>query len=1137
VQALEDRLAPAIVTVTGATDGPLASLAGNGTLELREAIQLTNNLGTTIDGITTDDYFSNTIQFDNSLDGQTISLSAIGDGSAGPAAFGIPSSNGTTLVIDGQTGLTRGITLERSSIATFRLLNVGHGSELTLKGLTVRNFGARGGAGGSGDGAGGGGAAGLGGAIFNQGILTISDSTLTGNFARGGDGGNRAGNQGPGSGGGGMGGAGVGRENTDSVGGNGGGPNGGLGGEKHYPGGAATGLGGGGGGGSRTQIFASLVYQGGAGGFGGGGGGGGSDNYSELNPDYTGDVGGSGGFGGGGGAAGHDSSPGSDMEGAGGFGGGNASAVGNGGGGGGAGMGGAIFNHKGIVRISNSTLSGNAAAGGGGGTGVVSAGVFGVSGAAGKGLGGAVFNYNGDVQLNHSTFAGNFAPDDGGAVYSLSNGATQARAFINNTILADSHLTFLGTFYQSPNDLKVGVINGGSATVTGGSNLIESSTTTGATSTLTNTVTGDPQLGPLQNNGGWTPTMVPLAGSPAIDGGTLTDTYFDQRGMTRRGPNRDSGVFDWPDIGAYERTALTYTATSVSRLKGADNPAFTGSVSGLATNQSLATATSGTIAFTSSATASSGVGSYAITGSGLTSVGYDFRQATGNSTALTVLAVTAANLQAALATQKSLTLQVGPTDAVGNISAINALPAQSSPATITLNLESGSYPGLVASPPANVTLILSGAGSSVTFAGSGPALTVTTGTVIVRQVTFNTPTNSPAILVTGGSFTLRGATVQETTGGNQSAVLVTGGTADLGTAADPGNNTFNVNGLGLLLRNTGPSPVSALGDVFQLNGAQLTDPYRTADLMDDGLDSAGRGLVTFVAQNAFVTKTSGGIQRAVNLVPAGYTINVQAGGSYGDYTVGSKLLTVAFQNGPTLKLIADAAFGPGTTTLRVTGGPQDNTRIDIGRGDPGSTVEVDFVNYPDSNFSPTGGLVVHAGGGKMAHIQIDSLVTLPALLFADGVDAHLKGGGGPTVAIGGGGTNTHLEGGRGRSILIAGTGAAHLKGHSGDDILIGGTTAFDNNESALLAVLKEWNSGASYLQRVANLQGAPATMNGQTVVPNGSYQAGYYLNTATVHDNGLTDHLGGGGDLDWVFASLSDKIEQPLSGEIVVNIS
>jgi hypothetical protein len=162
---------------------------------------------------------------------------------------------------------------------------------------------------------------------------------------------------------------------------------------------------------------------------------------------------------------------------------------------------------------------------------------------------------------------------------------------------------------------------------------------------------------------------------------------------------------------------------------------------------------------------------------------------------------------------------------------------------------------------------------------------------------------------------------------------------------------------------------------------------------------------------------------------------------------------------------------------------------------------------------------------------------LPALLFADGADAHLQGGGGPTVEVGGGGTDTHLKGGKGRSILIAGTGAARLKGHSGDDILIGGTTAFDNNEAALLAVLAEWSSGESYLQRIANLQNAPVTVNGQTVNPNGSYGAGYSLNAATVHDNGLSDHLEGGGDLDWVFASLGDKLDHLRPGEFKVKIS
>jgi hypothetical protein len=171
--------------------------------------------------------------------------------------------------------------------------------------------------------------------------------------------------------------------------------------------------------------------------------------------------------------------------------------------------------------------------------------------------------------------------------------------------------------------------------------------------------------------------------------------------------------------------------------------------------------------------------------------------------------------------------------------------------------------------------------------------------------------------------------VQESTDGKQPALLLTGGTVDLGTAADPGNNTLNVNGPGLVLRNTSPNPVSALGDTFGANGVNLPDPYRIADRIDDGLDTSGRGLVTFVAQNAFVTKSSKSIQQTVNLVPAGYTITVQAGGHSDQYTVGSQLLTVAFQNGPTLQLVADAAFRPNTTTLRVTGGPQDNTHIDI----------------------------------------------------------------------------------------------------------------------------------------------------------------------------------------------------------------
>ncbi|UXY15451.1 YDG domain-containing protein [Chitiniphilus purpureus] len=83
---------------------------------------------------------------------------------------------------------------------------------------------------------------------------------------------------------------------------------------------------------------------------------------------------------------------------------------------------------------------------------------------------------------------------------------------------------------------------------------------------------------------------------------------------------------------------LTYTANVASRSYGGTNPAFTGSVTGLVGGETLAGATSGSLAFSSPATATSNVGSYAINGGGLTANhgNYVFAQAAGNATALTI---------------------------------------------------------------------------------------------------------------------------------------------------------------------------------------------------------------------------------------------------------------------------------------------------------------------------------------------------------------------------------------------------------------------------------------------------------------------------------------------------------------------
>jgi hypothetical protein len=85
---------------------------------------------------------------------------------------------------------------------------------------------------------------------------------------------------------------------------------------------------------------------------------------------------------------------------------------------------------------------------------------------------------------------------------------------------------------------------------------------------------------------------------------------------------------------------LTYTANPVSRVYGAANPAFTGTVTGFAGTDTLANSTTGTLAFTTTATASSNAGNYAINGSGLASSTYTFAQAASNATALTITKAT-----------------------------------------------------------------------------------------------------------------------------------------------------------------------------------------------------------------------------------------------------------------------------------------------------------------------------------------------------------------------------------------------------------------------------------------------------------------------------------------------------------------
>ncbi|NIM94974.1 MAG: DUF11 domain-containing protein [Anaerolineales bacterium] len=181
-----------------------------------------------------------------------------------------------------------------------------------------------------------------------------------------------------------------------------------------------------------------------------------------------------------------------------------------------ANRGGGIFN-VGILSLNNSTLSGNTATTGGG-----------------------LLRENCScytADLNNSTISGNKAVD-GGGVYDYGSGSITLR----NTILAGNTAT------NSAPDCYDTVYSSGY-------NLLGD--TSGCTfAPTTGDLTGlDPQLGPLQDNGGPTSTHALLYGSPALDAGNpggCTDEEggalpTDQRGLPRVG-RCDMGAFEAQEL-------------------------------------------------------------------------------------------------------------------------------------------------------------------------------------------------------------------------------------------------------------------------------------------------------------------------------------------------------------------------------------------------------------------------------------------------------------------------------------------------------------------------------------------------------------------------------------------------------------
>jgi Ca2+-binding RTX toxin-like protein len=141
-------------------------------------------------------------------------------------------------------------------------------------------------------------------------------------------------------------------------------------------------------------------------------------------------------------------------------------------------------------------------------------------------------------------------------------------------------------------------------------------------------------------------------------------------------------------------------------------------------------------------------------------------------------------------------------------------------------------------------------------------------------------------------------------------------------------------------------------------------------------------------------------------------------------------------------------------------------------------------------------------------------------LYGQAGNDTLIGGVGNIILVGGDG-NDKLVARPGRSILIGGDGNDKLYGNAGDDILIAGSTAHDEDDAALQAILDEWTSGNSYEDRVFNIR------NG------GGANGAFIFDDTTVLDDGLADILVGDGGRDWFWAGTNDKLKDRRASEFV----
>jgi hypothetical protein len=514
--------------------------------------------------------------------------------------------------------------------------------------------------------------------------------------------------------------------------------------------------------------------------------------------------------------------------------------------------------------------------------------------------------------------------------------------------------------------LAVGVGNTGAAlatnynslTTTGSTVSVTAASLTASTSNVVKTYNGDTTAA-----GTAVVTAGTLFGTDSLSGGTFAFTTKDAGAANKTVTVSGISVSDGNSGNNYALTpannttstinpaTLTYTATAASRLVGAGDPAFSGTVTGFVNSETQASATTGSMGFATTALGASVAGLYPINGSGLTANNgnYLFVQAAGNAIAFTIgsqaaLVITADNKTktygAALPTFTASFAGFISGDTAASVTGLQF----SSTATLSSNVGTFTITPFGATAPAYY--LVGYVPGTLTI---NPAALTLSGTRVYNGTTFFAGSNLTATGVNGETFTVSGAgdTTNLTTKNvqtNQSLASVTGLAVGVGnTGAALATNYNSLTTTGSTVSVTAASLTASTSNVVKTYNGDTTaagTAVVTAGTLF-GTDSLSGG--TF----AFTTKDAGAANKTVTVSG----ISVSDGNSGNNYALTPANNTTSTINPATLTYTATAA-----------------SRL-VGAGDPAfSGTVTGFVNSETQASATTGsmGFATTALGASVA---------------------------------------------------------------------------------------------------------------------------------------------------------------------------